>query len=174
MVMIEINDANDNVNNTPFQGQESRLSFDQHAVKLIYSRQSLARVSISNGEGVGVWSRMIKLQKSHRNFDFSYFYCSKLARQTDWLTAISGDTPTCSTNHQKRHRPGMRDWHNIVMRLCKSRSKTFVIVLDNAVDSKSFTKMKGNLVDALSRHRRYLRPAVKYLLVKRKTSLSTT
>ena len=149
---------------------ESQLTLDQHILKLVHSRQSLKRVTISNADGVNVRHRMHKLQKKNNDFDFSYFYFSKLSRQTDWLTAISGNDPTCSRNHQNRHSPGSWDWHNMIMKLSRSPRKTFVIVLDNATENRRFMKMKRNLDGALWHHRKYLRPAVKYLLVKRKES----
>lgn len=144
------------------------LTVEQHAMKLIYSRQILLRILVANVDNINIRYRMLQLQKKHTDFDFSYFYFSELSRQTDWLTAISEKEPTCSTNHQVRHSPSSQDWHNAFMKLCRSRQKTFVIVLDNAIESKCFMKMKRKLEEAVWRRRNYLTPAIKYLLIKRK------
>jgi hypothetical protein len=125
-------------------------------------------MSVSNVDDINIRYRMIQLKKKYKDFDFSYFYFSKLSRQTDWLTAISEKEPTCSTNHQTRHRPSSEDWHNAFMRISRSRFKTFVVVLDNATEDKQFMKMKRNLEEFVWHRRKYLRPAVKYFLVKRK------
>lgn len=167
-MMSEINGGIDKPHKTrPYVGQ---ATLEQHVLKLVYSRQSLVRVSVANDENINVRHRMLKLQIAKHDFDFSYFYSSKLARQTDWLTAISGKDAAIPKGHQNRHSPGSQDWHNVIMKLSKARHKTFVIVLDNATENVRFLKMKRNLNDALWRHRKYLKPKIKYLLVKRKES----
>lgn len=148
-------------------------TLDQHVIKLLFSKRSTMRVSISNFSGTNVRANMIRQQK-HHDFDFSYFYCSSLARQADWLTAISGTASVCSTNQQRRHRPASFDWHNVLMKMSESKGRTFMIVLDNVVENKNFLKMKRLLVEAVWRHRNYLKRSVKYLFIKRIESQTET
>lgn len=122
-------------------------SLKLEVLKLRFSRQHASRLQISNPEGTNILFEMTQLQKTY-DFDFSYFYFSKLARQADWLTAISGKPSECSTRHQVRHRPACLDWHRALIRIRDSKHNTFIIVLDNVAHCQKFQKMKRLLVDA--------------------------
>lgn len=153
--------------NTSTTSDEKGISsLKLEVLKLRFSRQYASRLQISNLQGTNMLFEMTQLQKRY-DFDFSYFYFSELARQADWLTAISGKPSECSTRHQVRHRPACLDWHHALTRIRDSKHNTFIIVLDNVAHTQKFQKMKRLLVDAIWRHRIHLNVIVKYLFIKR-------